>query len=358
MRTLPTTLLALAVTVPATAQTLKVLPPGMAEIEGNLTHTYPFGRMTAGLQTIHDASWVTTQQGVLMGVRFRAEGSDFNDNLTGYSKAYDLTVAMTPVAAAAMTTDPVANHGGVQPTTVFSGVLNVPNSAAQPSAPRPFAIHFPFQTPFLVDGTQGNLILTLRSADTFSPPGTYGLDAVNLRSTSGEGIVEPISLGCPNAQGATLSLAIDDSVLTVGGRLDTQLSTNAPGAFPTAAFLLGLRRVDLDLGVIGMPGCNLVAGDAIATTIVETGGTYPLRSLSIPALPSLEGVNLFGQALGLAQVGSLTGSVTSDGLGLRIGSQTGAAVQGQSIFSRDLASWFIGRTGTYMPVMELDGVFP
>lgn len=358
IRSISLTVLAVFLAAPTPAQNRKVLPPGFATIEGNATHTYPFGRQTGGIQMIHDATWVTQQQGLVQGVRFRAEGSDFNANLPGYSKAYDLTVATTPISGIGMTTDPVQNHGGVQPTMAFSATLNVPNSAAQPTAPRPFAIHFPFNQPFPFDGTQGNLILTLTTADTISPPARYGLDAATLRSTTGEGAIETISLGCMNGTGAELSLLVDEPSFTWGGQLLATVMSNSPGAFPTAVLLLGLNRVDLDLGIVGMPGCNLVAGDAIAQTIVETGGSYPPYTLPIPSTASLEGVALIGQVLGLTQTGTLTGAVTSDGLGMRIGSLTGASVQGQSIFTMDQVSWFIGRVGTYMPIVELDGIFP
>jgi hypothetical protein len=43
----------------------------MAFVEGPLVYTYPFGRQAGAIQLLYDADQITTQQGVVTGMRFR-----------------------------------------------------------------------------------------------------------------------------------------------------------------------------------------------------------------------------------------------------------------------------------------------
>jgi hypothetical protein len=134
----------------ATAQaTTRVVPPGFAEIEGNLLSTSLFGRAQSGMQFLCDPLVVASAPGLVLDVSFRVE-SDGN-TYAAYTKQYKLTVAQTSVTAATMTRDPVANHAGATPTVVFQMPLNVPASSPVTVLPKPFSITLPFSAPFAYD---------------------------------------------------------------------------------------------------------------------------------------------------------------------------------------------------------------
>jgi hypothetical protein len=166
--------------------------------------------------------------------------------------------------------------------------------------------------------------------------------------------------GC-SAGGAAMTLAADATQLHFGGALAATLTSNSPGSFPLAAFLLGFTRQNVDLSALGMTGCTLNTDIAASLSVLETAGSYPPVNLGIPNTSSLEGAALFAQVLGVtATPGTLAGSVTSNLLGLRIGNPTGHSVWSQSMFTLNLAStqWSIGGVGTFMPVLQLGGILP
>ena len=351
----------LCAVVPLSAQATRVVPPGFEEVEGNSLSTYPLGRMTAGLQILCDPNVVAHAPGFVLEAAFRIEGSDPLATYAAYTKQYVLTAAQTTVTAAAMATDPVANHNGATPVTVFAAALNVPASAATPTGPRPFSIALPFNAPFTYDPANGGLLLTLTTNDSITPPGTYRLDAANPRNDRSGGIISERLLGCANALGQSMTLAADATQLHFGGALSATLTSSAPGSFPLAAFLLGFQHRVVDLGPLGMTGCSLGLDIAGVVSVPEVSGSYAPVTLAVPGSPALEGGALFGQVLGLApSTGSLVGSVASNVLAMRIGNPGGGSVWSQSMFATDpvAGSWFMGRVGTYMPVLELRGVLP
>ena len=137
---------ALVVAGTGLAQQSRVIPPGLADIEGNLSSTSPFGRTTAGMQFLCDPNVVATAPGFVIDIGLRDEGDQ--NTYQSYTKQYKLTAAQTSVLAAAMTTDPVVNHGGSTPVVVFQALLNVPGSVPQAVLPKPFALRLPFNAPF------------------------------------------------------------------------------------------------------------------------------------------------------------------------------------------------------------------
>ncbi|MBI5850037.1 MAG: hypothetical protein HZB39_03210 [Planctomycetes bacterium] len=347
-----------AIPAVASAQQARVVPPGFADIEGNLLSTYPFGRAAGGMQFVCDPNVVASAPGLIFDVAFRVD-ADAN-TYQAYTKQYKLTAAQTPIAAAAMTRDPVANHGGATPTVVFQTPLNVPASSPVSILPKPFSITLPFAAPFTYDPALGGLILTLTTDDAISPPGTYRLDAASTRNDRAGGIVASLAPGC-NAAGAAVSLAVDATLLHFGGTLTATITGNSPGAFPLAAFLLGATRQNVDLTPLGMTGCTLDTDILASITVLETGGAYAPVILPIPADPLLEGVPFFAQALGVtATPGTLAGSVTGNLVGLRIGNPVGHSIWSQSMFTTNptATQWSIGQVGTYQPVLRLGGILP
>lgn len=345
----------------ARAQTSKVVPPFYASVEGNSRYTYPFGRDQTALQLLIDASQLTTSQGVVTAVAFRPEGST-TTAYTGYTKTYKVTTWTTPVAAASMTTDPLANAANTPATVVFHGVLNVPNAPVLPVLPSPFTLRVPFTNgPYPYDGTKGNLLVQIDTADTVVPPGTWVVDAASLRSTTAEGPVSLVADGCKNAANQDLAMSITRGTAVVGGMLDFVLKSSNPGAFPIAVGILGTRAMPpIDLSVVGMGGCSLNIDVLMTRTVSESGGTYPTLAWPIPALPLLQGLPLYGQALGWANPpATLVGSVTSDASAVIVGGSSGWSVDAQSIFYvASTSRWSMSNGFAYFPVSSVEGVFP
>ena len=84
---------ALVVAGTGLAQQSRVIPPGLADIEGNLSSTSPFGRTTAGMQFLCDPNVVATAPGVVIDIGLR-DGGDQN-TYQSYTKQYKRTAAQT-----------------------------------------------------------------------------------------------------------------------------------------------------------------------------------------------------------------------------------------------------------------------
>lgn len=352
----PSTLLLLLVAAaPATAQQTLVLPRGMDHVEGPSVFTYPFGRVDAALQFLADADQVTLGLGVITGMRFRI--SQQSTSTAAYTKNYRVTAYTVTTNAANMAGDPAVNIGGAPGTVVFQGPLNLPAAGPLSVAPAPFQIHLPFTAPYVFNGTQGNLLLLMETTDQGPVPGTYRIDAVLFRNNRTEGIVADIdTVGC-SAGGASLALAADPARAVVGGALDLTLTSSAPGAFPAALVALAVTRAQQDLGVFGMPGCTGWVGPFAFLILLESGGAYPQALFTVPANPVLEGLAVFTQVLGLPPAGTLQGAVTSNGLAIRLGHQQAPSVHNQCAF-RSTASWALSGAGEFVPVIQLEGIFP
>ena len=75
---------------------------------------------------------------------------------------------------------------------------------------------------------------------------------------------------------------------------------------------------NLDLGVIGMPGCELYASLDVLVTVPLPGPltTFPL---AIPNVPALAGSLLFGQSAAFVPTANPLGIATSNGVKLTLG---------------------------------------
>lgn len=343
---------------PAEAQS-KVLPPGMAVVEGPLVYTYPFGRQTGAIQLLYDADQLTTQQGVIFGMRFRQSQITSSQTYPSYTKNYQVTAYTVPTMAASMAADPTPNIGSAVGTVVFSGPLTLPAVTLVTTYPAPFNIHIPFQVPYLYDGSQGNLLLLVETADTATvPSGSYRLDAVNFRNNQVTGLSANLDdVGC-SAQGGSLALTTNAATAIVGGSIDQTFSSTLTGAFPVVMSGLSFAVQPVDLAIYGMPGCTSWMGPFASRFILENpSGGYPTLSWTLPNAAWIEGIALVGQGLGLAANGSLTDSVTSNGVATRIGSSSFPVVHMDMSF-RGTGSWAKGATGTTIVIVEFDGIFP
>jgi hypothetical protein len=336
----------------------KVVPSGMDNVEGPSVYTYPFGRVDAGMYLLCDADQVTTALGIVNGLSFRA--SQQTTSSAGYTKPYRVTAFVVAANAAAMAAlaspfDPNNVLNGATGTVVFQGPLTLPSIGPLAVAPAAFNISIPFASPFVFDGSQGNLLLLVETTDTTAVSGTYRVDAVQFRSTVIEGIAAAIDAGGCAAGGATLAIATADASVVVGSAIDTTVTASAAGAFSLAFAALGLDRADLDLAPLGLPGCTSRLGSSFVLQALVPAGSFPHALWPIPASPAYVGIQLFTQGIAVPAAGA--GIAVSNAQALRLGSNALPVIHAQSAF-RVGGQWFQSTTGALMPVVQLDGVFP
>jgi hypothetical protein len=352
----PLALLALAALAPAQQQ--KVLPHGMDFVEGPLVYTYPFGRTTGAIQLLYDAPTVTLGQGVILGMKFRQSQVTASQTHPGYTKNYQVTAYTVATPAATMSADPAINVGTAVGTIVFSGPVTLPPVNPLTTQPAPFTIDIPFQQPYLYDGSQGNLLFVVETADTTAVATSYRIDAVNLAFNTATGLSSSIdAAGCANGS-RSLALDVTQSAAIVGGSIQQNFTSNAPGSVPIVLACLSLGVQPQDLTPFGMPGCTLwLAPFEFRFVTEQPGGGFLPVSWPIPNAPWAEGIAFASQGLGLAPSGQLGQSVVSNAVGTRIGGQLGAT-RDMGMSFRSTASWSMGTNGVFMAVVELQGVFP
>lgn len=354
-------LASIALLLPLSAVTAqqKVVPLGMDVVEGPLVYTYPFGRATGAMQLLYDADQLTTQQGVIFGINFRQSQVTATQTYPSYTKNYLVTAYTVSTMAAGMNADPALNIGAATGTIVFNGPLTLPAVTAINTYPGPFSINIPFLQPYAYNGANGNLLLVIETADTAAvPTGSYRIDAVNFRNNQVTGLAANLDdRGC-TVFGQFLTLGVDPLQAIVGGSITQTLTSSSPGAFPAAMTGLSFTAQPQNLAIYGMPTCTSWMGPFVLRFVLENGGGgYPNIVWSLPPDPSIEGVALVNQAIGLAPSGQLPDSATSNGVATRIGSNSFPLVKMNMSF-RATGSWAMGTAGTFIAVVAFDGVFP
>lgn len=355
--TFPLLLLASLAAAPlASAQQFKVLPRGMDFVEGPNSFTYPFGRTTAAICVLIEASEITTQQGVITGMKFRQNSAT---NYASYAKNYKVTAYTVPVAPATMNADPVVNAGSAPATIVFQGNVTVPAAAPLTTLPAPFGIQLPFSTPYAYDGSLGNLMLVIETDDTTPLSASYAIDSVTFRTSTITGFASNLDLqGCAGPVGS-LTLSTDPLAAIVGGSITQSFTSSATGAFPVLLAGLSFTIAPFDLTPQGLPGCTSWMGPAEFRAHFENvGGGYSPLVWALPNTPSIEGIPLAGQALGVAASTQLPECVTSNGQAVCIGSSGPVVLKINTSF-RLAGTWSKSGAGVAVaPVIEFEGVFP
>lgn len=128
--------------------------------------------------------------------------------------------------------------------------------------------------------------------------------------------------GCAGALGVPQFSAQPGSRPVLGQTLQTNIA-NLP--FGLALVALGASNtasgglpLPLDLTLIGMPGCNLLA-DPVVTDLVGGAGATATWSFAVPNLGALFGLSLFGQAFSVDPAANAFGFTTSNGGRIKLG---------------------------------------
>jgi hypothetical protein len=341
----------------ALAQTTKVLPGGMEWVEGPTVFTYPFGRQTAAIQLLYDADQVTLGQGIVLGIKFRQNDVTATQTHPGYVKDYRVTCYTVTTPAMVMVAALATNVGSATGTIVFQGPVTVPPVQVLTTKPASFDIAIPFTTPYVYDGSQGNLLLLIETADTTTPPSTYRLDAVNFLYSTVTGLTTAIDQQGCTLGGQALSLSVSQANAIVGGDITHTITSSANGAFPVVFAAVGFDASPVDLTGYGMPGCTYWPTTPIVLLAIEGAGGYAPIVWSLPNHPVVEGIGLVSQVFGLAASGQIGHCVTTNAMGTRVGGASGPTVN-MGVSFRLSAGWFKGQNAVNVVVAELEGIFP
>ncbi|MHC4079150.1 MAG: hypothetical protein ACYST0_12000, partial [Planctomycetota bacterium] len=267
------------------AQTFKVIPPSYTNLEGNSTHTYPYGRQTTEQQILINGSMISKATALIRGLNVRPNQTD--KGYPAYQKKYTLTVYSTSVTAAKMTTDPAANIGTAKGTEVFNATLSLPAVSPRRVWPAPFVTKWPFKTVYTFPASTSNFLAHIKTNDLTTPPTSparWAQDAISLRDTSLAGEKAKVGTRCTLGNGNYLGITVGTKHY-VGGQVSItlKLAGGAPaGTWPTAILGLGATvkkpGFPIDLGAAGMPNCFLLVDPLLAYFYKESGGTYPAFS--------------------------------------------------------------------------------
>lgn len=158
-RLLPASAVAL-IALTAHAQSVQVIPNGLATSEGTTTNLFPWGRGSSliHVQFLYDSSHFTSggvnQPIVITRLRWRADGGAAAWNGGSYSNVQiDLSSAAVDYAAPSTT---FANNHGTDRTTVHNGSVTVLPGQSTGLGTGPWFVDVPLATPFAYDPTQGN----------------------------------------------------------------------------------------------------------------------------------------------------------------------------------------------------------
>lgn len=160
------------------AASFLVLPSAFTSASGNSNNSYPFGNGNMHYMQAHDRSDFPGAT-IIRGFELR---NRLNNAQVAYSLPMTLRVGYTTLAANALGTT-FANNWAAEPTTAFSGTLNVPAAVAQ-TDPNVWTVKIPFSTPVAYDPSKGNFLYEVVNTRTATTPSNF-FDAVSGTAAKG-----------------------------------------------------------------------------------------------------------------------------------------------------------------------------
>jgi hypothetical protein len=216
----------------AAAQTV-VVPNEWEAVEGPTNNSFPFTTTVASqrFQQVHGANQFTSLSGPhrITALRLRPNANSTYPAWTISFPSIDIRFSTTSAAPDQLNPAFDANVG-LDEVVVHNGPLTISTMQSSgspfPVGPMEFDIEIPFQTPFIYDPANGNLLMDVRR-DAAGTATTRPLDAVSVigdggsrlfvnASTAATGtadsvclvvqfVVEPVSGACyPNCDGSTI----------------------------------------------------------------------------------------------------------------------------------------------------------
>lgn len=157
------------------AQTVPVVPGGLANVEGNSSSLTPFGLGGSYFQQVFSASEFASlgaPTGRIDSIRFRLDASAGQNmvlNLSGGLEVFMSTTTRSPDGLSPTFGENESSDGEI----VFMAGPNLPILAnyVPGATPQPFGLLIPLQHPFFYVPSMGNLLLSIRTSGgmTFNP---------------------------------------------------------------------------------------------------------------------------------------------------------------------------------------------
>ncbi|WP_234043116.1 PEP-CTERM sorting domain-containing protein [Luteolibacter yonseiensis] len=205
-------LVSVAIAAASAAQAAVLVVPGAYEsTEGAGQNNFPLS-LTAGntqrYQQVFGSGGFSSLTGpfLITEIAFRPSAAQAAFTSTA---TIQLSLSTTSKAPDGLSTT-FAENVGEDPEVVFSGDLAISSAAAGPPAgPKAFDIVITFQTPYLYDPAEGNLLIDFRTSATSGE--NFFLDA---QSTVGDQISRVYSNQAPTAVNATTGTAVTLALIT------------------------------------------------------------------------------------------------------------------------------------------------
>ena len=171
-----------------------IAPNNLANTDGNSSNAFPFvgvsstsGSAGVHYQEVFSASQFTSLPGsaLITAITFRPEAGQTAKSISYLN--FTLELSTTSAQPDALSTS-FADNIGANNTTVYSGAITLSTSVSGPvkGGPEAFDINIPFQTGFLYQPGQGNLLIDLFLSGPSAGSGT-GIQ-IDTENTSGDSI--------------------------------------------------------------------------------------------------------------------------------------------------------------------------
>ncbi|MEZ5988827.1 MAG: hypothetical protein R3F30_06835 [Planctomycetota bacterium] len=359
-RYLPLVLLSLSPL--AAAQTDRVVPEVLRDVEGSMLNTYPLSFQDVRWQYLVDGGALATKQALIGGMSFRADGTASNPANTLSLKVDVYTVTTTP---ASMTTTFASNIGTATATTVFSGKLNVKAFNAQAPTPAPFNVTVPFTALYTFLPANGHLLVDWVENQSYLSS-SWRADSFFYEGAWGRGWSTEVweDTACTNARGdqATLSISTSGTGFLGGAIVVNHKLAPATGGKLDLALqwiggsnkLYGPIQLPLSLAGLGLKNCALATDIAFITATTGASVTW-----GVPTDSSLQWKPVFiqGAALDSSTMDLVT---TTNAYQVVLLPSTPAVGPAQTVYKTKWSTTTTGTgamspTGHFAPVVRFDG---
>jgi hypothetical protein len=352
----------------ATAQMQKVVPIHRTSSEGNTQSYVPFLYDVGRHQVVVDGGAFSLAVAQITEIRMRRDGpgNPFNPVMFP-SSTITVSYAANGITPATMS-QTFANNRGANATVIYTGALNLPALPVPGAPPAPFAIKFPFASPYLYLRQNGDLLIEFElGMGQAQQKQEYFMDAEQYNAAAGT-VVRYGASGSMSG-GDILRTSAATTGLAPGGNAVPTL-TGMRANYGTVLHWLGASRTNFngiplpfDLAGVGAPGNNIYASIALLVVANITGSASNWQAnhnWQIPNDASLGNAILFGQFAVFHAPSNNLGWVFSEALQMTLAPASGAAIMNsvmQSDTTSTTGSFQYGANTQGGPILELVGVF-
>ena len=339
----------------AMAQTKRVIPASVANVDGNSSTPYFSGYGAGRVQQVIIANRLAKNIAIIRELALRGDGSPMTAQPGRSFTNTKFWMGYTTVTPSSMSSNFAKNRTS-KLTLMFTGNLNLP---ALNTTSRPFNIVWKLPAPWTFMPKTGNLLLEWEVPGQ-ATKSRYFLDAHVGKSTAGSCSTfgskgsfakpENYTVTCPSPQ-----------AMNPGGKLEfmtASFSKQYPAivAWGFSNKQFGPIKLPFDLKTLGAPGNFLNVSIDLAFPLIMRigrGGFEARAALPIPNDPIVRGLTLYTQGIFVDTAANQLGLVFSEGLAMTISSGPFGQLLGH--WDSNSATGSMSRnTGL---VVQFDGIF-